>query len=75
MDLDQPMGHAKCLMSSLILIALNSCSPQCLNTAGIYYRLGRPEDCAGAVAYLVSDDSSWVTGETIVVAGGVTSRL
>ncbi|CAG5123420.1 unnamed protein product, partial [Candidula unifasciata] len=38
-------------------------------------RLGRPEDCAGAVAYLVSDDSSWVTGETIVVAGGVTSRL
>ena len=35
-------------------------------------RLGRPEDVAGAVAYLLSDDASWVTGRTLVLDGGVT---
>ncbi|HEU5334165.1 MAG TPA: SDR family oxidoreductase [Actinocrinis sp.] len=34
-------------------------------------RLGVPEDIAGAVAYLLSDDASWVTGQTIVLDGGV----
>ena len=38
-------------------------------------RLGRPEDMAAAVAFLVSNDSSYMTGETLVVAGGVSSRL
>lgn len=35
-------------------------------------RLGAPEDISGAVAYLLSEDSAWVTGHTIVVDGGVT---
>ena len=34
-------------------------------------RLGVPEDVAGAVAYLLSDDAAWVTGQTIVLDGGV----
>ena len=38
-------------------------------------RLGTPEDIAGAVAFLVSSDSGYVTGETLVVAGGMQSRL
>mmetsp|Transcript_15885 Transcript_15885/g.34282 ORF Transcript_15885/g.34282 Transcript_15885/m.34282 type:complete len:254 (-) Transcript_15885:363-1124(-) len=38
-------------------------------------RLGRPEDMAAAVAYLVSDDAAYVTGETLVVSGGMPSRL
>jgi NAD(P)-dependent dehydrogenase (short-subunit alcohol dehydrogenase family) len=33
-------------------------------------RLGEPEDVAEAVAYLASDDSSWVTGVTLPVDGG-----
>jgi 3-oxoacyl-[acyl-carrier protein] reductase len=33
-------------------------------------RIGRPEDIATAVAYLASEDSSWVTGETLLVSGG-----
>jgi 3-oxoacyl-[acyl-carrier protein] reductase len=33
-------------------------------------RIGRPQDIATAVAYLASDDSSWVTGETLLVSGG-----
>jgi 3-oxoacyl-[acyl-carrier protein] reductase len=33
-------------------------------------RLGTPEDCAGAVLYLVSPLSDFVTGETIEINGG-----
>ena len=35
-------------------------------------RLGVPEDVAGAVSFLLSRDASWVTGQTLVVDGGVT---
>jgi 3-oxoacyl-[acyl-carrier protein] reductase len=33
-------------------------------------RVGQPHDIATAVAFLASDDSAWVTGETWYVAGG-----
>jgi NAD(P)-dependent dehydrogenase (short-subunit alcohol dehydrogenase family) len=35
-------------------------------------RLGVPDDVAGVVAFLASDDASWLTGQTIVLDGGVT---
>jgi NAD(P)-dependent dehydrogenase (short-subunit alcohol dehydrogenase family) len=34
-------------------------------------RIGEPDDIASAVAFMVSDDASWMTGETLVVDGGV----
>jgi NAD(P)-dependent dehydrogenase (short-subunit alcohol dehydrogenase family) len=37
-------------------------------------RLGVPQDIAGAVAFLLSDDAAWITGQTLVLDGGVTLR-
>jgi len=37
-------------------------------------RLAKPSDVAAAVAYLVSDDASFITGDTIAVNGGMAMR-
>ena len=38
-------------------------------------RIGKPEDIVGAVVYLASDASDYVTGATIVIDGGLTAVL
>jgi NAD(P)-dependent dehydrogenase (short-subunit alcohol dehydrogenase family) len=35
-------------------------------------RLGVPDDIADAVAFLLSDQASWITGQTLVLDGGIT---
>lgn len=37
-------------------------------------RLGAPEDVAGAAAFLLSDQAAWITGQTLVVDGGLLLR-
>ena len=34
-------------------------------------RIGKPEDIAGVVLFLVSDDAGWVTGQNISASGGL----
>jgi len=37
-----------------------------------FRRLGKPEDLAGPVAFLVSDEAAFITGQTLSVSGGLT---
>jgi 3-oxoacyl-[acyl-carrier protein] reductase len=34
-------------------------------------RIGQPRDVAPAAVFLASDDAGWITGETLVIAGGL----
>ncbi|XP_055690757.1 dehydrogenase/reductase SDR family member 4-like [Lutzomyia longipalpis] len=38
-------------------------------------RMGRVEEIAGPAAFLLSEDASYITGETLIVAGGIQSRI
>ena len=38
------------------------------------HRIGEPDDIALLALMLVSDESSWITGQTVVVDGGTTNR-
>jgi len=38
-------------------------------------RFGTAEECSGAVAFLVSDDASYITGETVSMDGGMPVRF
>jgi len=38
-------------------------------------RYGQPEDIVGATVFLTSDASSYVTGQTLVIDGGLTTKL
>ncbi len=38
-------------------------------------RVGQPEDVAAAVAFLVSEEASFITGQTLYVDGGQTAKL
>jgi NAD(P)-dependent dehydrogenase (short-subunit alcohol dehydrogenase family) len=37
-------------------------------------RLGEPADVAGPVAFLLSDDAAWMTGQTVSIDGGASIR-
>ena len=38
-------------------------------------RMGKPEEVASAVAFLASDESSYITGQDLILSGGVPSLL
>ena len=66
------------------IMPMKRCVCVCVCVCGVFnvmvyiithHRLGQPEECAGAVSFLCSDDARYITGETIVMAGGQQSRL
>ena len=67
-------------------IPVNSVNPGMVETEGLHVtglrasgygaitplgRIGQPEDIAPAVVFFASQDSSWITGETLYITGGV----
>lgn len=58
-----------------ILDELNVLQRQAIEGKTLLNRLGTTDDMATATAFLASDDAAYITGETLVVAGGMPSRL
>ncbi len=57
---------------------VNSLGPDGLQRAGNdipWGRVGRPEEVASAIAFLTSDDARYITGQSLVVDGGLTVKM
>lgn len=57
---------------------VNSLGAEGLQRAGNdipWGRVGRPEEVASAIAFLTSDDSRYITGQSLIVDGGLTVKM
>lgn len=67
-------------------VRVNSISPGWINTTDIRYagadvtqhaagRIGHPDDIASMILFLCSDEAGFITGENIVIDGGMTRQM
>lgn len=57
---------------------VNSLGPEGLQRAGKdipWGRVGRPDEVASAIGFLTSDDSVYITGQSLIVDGGLTIKM
>lgn len=57
--------------TDMLLGATDAAQREELTASAPLGRLGQPEDIAGAVLYLASEESDWCTGQTLSVDGGM----
>jgi NAD(P)-dependent dehydrogenase (short-subunit alcohol dehydrogenase family) len=72
---------ANCVQPGCIVTGMTKDMLEAGTGADVYYqgksplgRLGQPEDIADVIAFLASDDSRFITGQGIVVDGGIMSH-
>lgn len=65
-----------CIVTAMTqpLFAENGAGAEYYRSRSPLGRLGQPEDIADVMAFLASDDSRFITGQGIVVDGGITSH-
>ncbi len=54
---------------------LDDVTQQRLAATAMFGRIGKPMEIADAVAFLVSDQASFITGAELVIDGGQTLRI
>ncbi|MEX1037074.1 MAG: SDR family NAD(P)-dependent oxidoreductase [Sneathiella sp.] len=74
-----PSVRVNCIVPGLIQTSvINNAAPQMVadyTNRSLLKRLGRPEDIAAAVSFLVGPDSDFITGAALPVSGGITANL
>ncbi|GAA4573011.1 SDR family oxidoreductase [Micromonospora coerulea] len=55
-------------------IRVNAVAPTVVMTPPVEHPIPTPDDVAGVVAFLASDDAAWITGHTIPIDGGYVAR-
>ena len=63
-------GHAGALRG-VVLVAAIVGGGACIKRGYPLGRSGNVEEVAGAIAFVASDDASYITGETLAVSGGL----
>lgn len=80
-ELDQRNIRVNCLAPGLIktsfskVLWMDKAREESIKKVMQIRRMGKPDDCAGIVSFLCSEDASYITGETVVVGGGTPSHL
>ncbi|MBC7153566.1 MAG: SDR family oxidoreductase, partial [Rhodobacteraceae bacterium] len=74
-----PMVRVNAVVPGLIQTSVMDNAPsemvEAYTARTLLKRLGRPEDIAGAVAFLVGPDADYLTGVLLPVSGGIVAIL
>ena len=65
------MGEGDIETIKRLLLAANLSEEKMVETQAPLGRIGQPDDIAPTAVYLASSDSKYMTGETLLVSGGL----